>query len=75
MSGEKAAKRQKVSHGSSRPSAPSSSKEKSVEEEPVPSSSDAEESDNEQVEDEVEEEVTKTFKDLVSGLDSFEIQK
>lgn len=83
MGSEKIAKRQKVSHGSTRPSAPaSSSQKKPVEQLPVPppASSDAEESDSEQVDDEVaeeedqeqqqeeEKEAPKTFKDLVSGL-------
>lgn len=67
MSREKIAKRQKVSHGSTKPSAPSESEEREVEE-LLPSSSDAEESDNEQPDVEVEEEAPKTFKDLVSDL-------
>lgn len=72
MSGEKVAKRQKVSHDSSRPSAPSSSKKAKIEEESPPPSSDAEESDKEQMGSEVEEEAPKTFKDLVSCLKPLE---
>lgn len=67
MSGEKVAKRQKISHRSGGPSSSSKPKETPVEE-PLPSSSDAEEeSDNEQTEAAVEE-TPKTFKELVSYI-------
>lgn len=68
MSGEKVAKRQKISHGSDRPSAPSKSKGKHVEEETPSASSDdnseSEGSDNEQTQTAAEA-APKTFKDLV----------
>lgn len=70
MSGEKVAKRQKISHGSDSLSAPSKSKGKRVEAESPSASSDSngnsesEGSDNEQTQTAAED-APKTFKDLV----------
>lgn len=68
MSGEKVAKRQKITHGSNSPSVPSQSEGTRVEEEPPSASSDnnsdSDGADNEEAQT-APEETPKTFKDLV----------
>lgn len=79
MSGETVAKRQKISHASARPVPSSKPKEAAAEAESVASGDDHDDSESEGSGNEetqgADGETPKTFKDLVSSLDTFQIGK